>query len=364
MESNVEENKKGGNILDFLKGKVGKRQQNAVDSDIENDTPVAEREEEVKEESHEVTMPTAGIEDYEFDPSKLSPLTRYDFIELPSKGECYKHKKNTIPVRELTASDENLIASPNMYMNGQLIDTLLRRCILDKSFNVDEMCPGDRDAVVLWLRATAFGAEYNVTARKPGTDKSYTVEVDLSKLEYKPFDLKGDENGYFDYTFENGDTAKFKILSYKETQDLQNEIALQYVNQKKFDIYKKATEIRMNVDEIFKQELEDEPLSDAIDYILEWSSKDTEEVSEETLYSNFVTQNLINRTVSINGDDDKEHIENYINSLRLKESKNYREYLFKNLPGIDFSIEVPIPESDGGGSFSSFLRYDDTIFFE
>jgi hypothetical protein len=50
--------------------------------------------------------------------------------------------------------------------------------------------------------------------------------------------------------------------------------------------------------------------------------------------------------------------------MRMSDAKKYREYMFDNSPGVDFSFEVQIPESDGGGSVSSFLAYDDTIFLE
>jgi hypothetical protein len=298
----------------------------------------------------------------EFDPSTVNPLTRYDIIELPSHGECYAHKKGRIPVRELTASDENLIASPNMYANGQLIETILRRCILDKNFNVDEMCTGDRDAVVMWLRATAYGPEYNVSAVNPDNGKTYKSTINLSDFQFKPFDLKGDENGYFDYTFENGDVAKFKVLSFKETLQLQEDIAFQYVDQKKYIVHQRMIEIKRQVTEIFRQELADETLNDAIDYIYEWSNGVDKEVFEENIYGDFVTKNLIERTMSINGNDDRDYITEYVNSLRLSESRKYREYIFEHIPGIDFSYTIEIPESEGGGSINSFFQYEDTIF--
>lgn len=298
----------------------------------------------------------------EFDPLTVNPLTRYDIIELPSHGECYAHKKGRIPVRELTASDENLIASPNMYANGQLIETILRRCILDKNFNVDEMCTGDRDAVVMWLRATAYGPEYNVSAVNPDNGKTYKSTINLSDFQFKVFDLKGDENGYFDYTFENGDVAKFKILSFKETNKLQEDIALQYINQKKYTVYQKIKDIKYQVDEVFKNETGDEILNDAIDYIYDWANNDSLIKDENTLYSNFMTSSLTKRTISINGIEDSEYIENYINELRIAESKKYREYIFSHNPGIDFSITMEIPESDGGGSFESTFQYGETIF--
>lgn len=298
----------------------------------------------------------------EFDPSTVSPLTRYDIIELPSHGECYKNKKGRIPVRELTASDENLIASPNMYANGQLIETILRRCILDKNFNVDEMCTGDRDAVVMWLRATAYGPEYNVSAVNPDNGKTYKSTINLSDFQFKPFDLKGDENGYFDYTFDNGDVAKFKVLSFKETNKLQEEIALKYIDQKKYIVYQKINDIKYQVDEVFKNETGDETLNDAIDYIYEWANNDAVIKDEDTLYSNFMTDSLIKRTVSINGIEDMDTISEYINGLRISDARKYREFIFKNIPGIDFSISMEIPESDGGGSFESTFQYGETIF--
>jgi len=307
---------------------------------------------------------TENIEYPEFDPSTLNPLTRFDIIELPSKGECYASKKGRIPVRELTAADENLIASPNMYANGQLIETILRRCILDKNFSVEDMCAGDRDAVVLWLRATAFGPEYKISGINPTNGKKYDATINLGDFKYKEFNLKGDENGCFDYTFENGDVAKFKILSFKENQEVQEEIALQYIDNKKYIVHQRISEIKRQVDEIFKQELADETLNDAIDYIEEWSDKIDAEGFENNAYGEFVTRSMVKRTVSINGNTDRKYIEEYVGNMRMSDAKKYREYMFENSPGVDFSFEVQIPESDGGGSVSSFLAYDDTIFLE
>ena len=48
--------------------------------------------------------------------------------------------------------------------------------------------------------------------------------------------------------------------------------------------------------------------------------------------------------------------------MRAKESMDYRNYFVDNKPGVDFKFDVNIPESDGGGSFATFLRIDDTIF--
>ena len=139
---------------------------------------------------------------YSFDVSSIPDYVQYDVIPLPSKGECYKHKKSRIPVAYLTAADENIIASPNMYRDGKLIDIILKRKILDKDIVVEELTSGDRDAITLWLRATAYGAEYPITATDPLTRKQVDAVVDLAKFNYFDFNLKGDEDGLF--TFEIG----------------------------------------------------------------------------------------------------------------------------------------------------------------
>lgn len=61
---------------------------------------------------------------------------QYEWVELPSKGECYPHKKGKVPVAYLTAADENIIVSKELRSKRKISDTLLERKILDKSFNV------------------------------------------------------------------------------------------------------------------------------------------------------------------------------------------------------------------------------------
>ncbi len=48
--------------------------------------------------------------------------------------------------------------------------------------------------------------------------------------------------------------------------------------------------------------------------------------------------------------------------MRAGESKKYREYVKDNMPGVDFRVKIEIPEVDGGGSFTTFLSYDNGIF--
>lgn len=79
-------------------------------------------------------------------------------------------------------------------------------------------------------------------------------------------------------------------------------------------------------------------------------------------YEEAITEQMIAYTMSINGNDDKEYIKNYILNMRSGEAFAYRKYVINNKPGVNFKITVNVPESDGGGSFETFLSFDDTIF--
>ena len=105
--------------------------------------------------------------------------SQYEWVELPSKGECYPHKKGKVPVAYLTAADENIIVSKELRSKRKVSDTLLERKILDKSFRVKEFCIGDRDAILLWLRKTGYGNEYKVIeVGEDGKNKETVIDLD------------------------------------------------------------------------------------------------------------------------------------------------------------------------------------------
>jgi hypothetical protein len=66
--------------------------------------------------------------------------------------------------------------------------------------------------------------------------------------------------------------------------------------------------------------------------------------------------------VSVNGNGDKKFISQYVRNMGAKDSLMLRRYILENEPGIDFSITVERPLSLGGGSFDTFLEWDDSIF--
>ena len=302
---------------------------------------------------------------YDFDFSNIPNWVQYDVLPLPSNGMCYPVTSplrcGRIPVAYLTAADENIIASPNVYRDGKLLDIILERKILDKRINVSDLSSGDRDAIILWLRATSYGEDFPISTTNPKTGKRYNVTIKLSQFGYNDFDLESDENGLFTYTTSNGDEIKFKFFTNEDEEELKNIITSQVTDTNKIDVLKNLNYITETLNRIEFSDEEKSMLVEDIDEIKDIVGTDISEVDED-VYPSTITEQMIMHTVSVNGNSDREFIKNYVENMRAKESMDYRNYFVDNKPGVDFNFNVNIPESDGGGSFATFLRIDDTIF--
>ena len=290
-----------------------------------------------------------------------NPLASYDIIPLPSKGECYPNKQGRIAVSYLTAMDENIIVSPNLYRDNMVLDVLLKEKIRDPEIDPDDLLDGDRDAIILFLRASAYGNMYSVTTTDPETKKPFDTKIDLSKLKFKDFNLVGDENGYFEYELPISKAKiKFKFLTHKD-----------YVNLAKLDSAEmdamKKTEMKKYNDRLVEYFEEDEKLTvaerkeinHAIQKLSDWEKKYE---GDETMFSHRATNELEMQIVSVNGNTDRNFIHEYLGKMPIKDSTSLRRYIQKNTPGVDYNFEIEKPESLGGGSMNVFLQFDQFIF--
>lgn len=287
----------------------------------------------------------------------------YDVIPLPSKGEGYPSKIDRLPVSYLTAYDENLITSPNLYRDGLVIDFLLKNKIMTDDINVDDLLSGDADAVILFLRATSYGTEFPIIVRDPESGEQIDAMVDLSKLKAKEFNLVGDENGWFEYeTPLRHDKIKFRYMTRKQEKQLKKMVELEGYGTRAKTIQNIRNEI---IDAV---SVENEMLTDAnksdirkcLNVLKDWSEK--LEKKNDSSFNKIVTNNLLMQIMEVNGNQDREYIRNFINNMPARDSLMLRRYINDNLPGINFEVEVERPESLGGGSFKTFLNWDDSVF--
>ncbi len=288
---------------------------------------------------------------------------QYDIISLPSNGECYKNKIGRVPVSFLTAYDENIIMSPNLYRDGLVIDYLLNNKVVNKDINVEDLVSGDVDAIVLFLRATSYGVDFPVVVSDPDTGKEIETTIDLTKIKTKEFKLKGDENGHFSYTLpKSGMEVKFKYLTRKEENDLKLLSKIESEGESVLEL-RGANRI---INELLKSDSTLEPkdksvILDATRKIEEWAKKIEGDNSNK--FKKIITNRMEMQIVAINGNYDREYIRKAIYSMPASDSFKLRRYIFDNEPGLDFEVDIQRPESLGGGSFKTFLEWNDTVFF-
>jgi len=227
---------------------------------------------------------------------KIDPSISYDVVELPSRGIMYPNKKKSVKVAYLTAADENILSSPNLIATNKIVDELLKRKILDKDFNADDLMEEDRQAILIFLRNTAFGTEYTLHLTDPKTNEKFDIVIDLSTLKFKDFKLTEDENGEFPYFLKkSGVNITFKFLSQKQEKEL---------------------------DEIEKS----------------WNGIGVAPV---------MTKRLEMMIKSINGNKDMMMIHQFVeNKMPIKDSQDFRKYVNENKPGINLRQEVKAPSGE------------------
>lgn len=218
----------------------------------------------------------------------------HDVVPLPSQGIFYKNKKKSVKVGYLTAQDENLLTSSNMDA-GQIITTLLRTKIYEPEFKIDEMLAGDVEAVLLFLRNTAFGTNYSLRIIDPGTMKPFDVTLDLGEMNIKENNLNPDSNGHIETILPvSGDVVKLKFLTYGE--------------------------------------------ENAIDAEMEKYPKN--------MITPKITKKLETQIVSINGNSDRLLITQYVQTMPIKDSKYIRKFLLESEPSLDLKKTVKAPSGE------------------
>lgn len=219
----------------------------------------------------------------------------HDLVTLPSQGIFYKSKKKAVKVGYLTASDENLLVSANMNNGGNMILNLLRNKIYEPDLKPNELLESDIEAILIFLRNTAFGPEYTVNLTDPKTDKSFNVNLILDELDIKKTKDKPDENGLFTTTLPKTNvTVKLKPLTYGESIEL-DKMAEQY------------------------------PMGRVVPKI---------------------TWRLNKLIQEINGDSDKGNIALFVESLPIADSKYIRNYIKDNQPSLDLTKTVQAPSGE------------------
>ena len=342
-------------MFDMLKANEEDNRINTVSEENDSKKIDTVDEEQVMSQSETVDSEKTNFND-------VDPSLQYDVIQLPSNGQCYKSKIDRVPVAYLTAYDENIITSPNLYKDGLVIDFLLKNKIVNKDINVDDLVSGDADAIILFLRATSYGPDFPIVVQDPETGEQIETSVDLTTLKPKEFKLKGDENGHFEFvTPLRKDTIKFRYLTRGQERKLKQVTELEGYGTKSHMLERERELLlaALSNDKVLN-ESERKSIRAAINTMKNWSKRLNDLNDSE--YTKIMTNNMQLQVVAVNGNYDREYVRKYVNAMPARDSLALRKYINNNMPGIDFNIEIQRPESLGGGSFKTFLNWDDSVF--
>jgi hypothetical protein len=217
----------------------------------------------------------------------------HDVIKLPSKGLFYKPKRESIKVGYLTASDENILMSENN--RDGIIKSLLRQKIYEPGFSVEQLLDCDVQAILIFLRNTAFGYEYNFNIVDPMTMKKFDATILLDEIDYIDSLHKPDENGLFSYKLPKSNVdVKIKLLTIGD---------------------------QLQLDKIKEQ-------------------------YPQNMVAPVATKKLELHIEEMNGDKDKGKISQFILQMPIADSKSLRKFITECEPKLDLKREIIAPSGE------------------
>ena len=170
-----------------------------------------------------------------------------EIIDLPSKGLLYPlghplHGKDTIEVKQMTAKEEDILTSRSLLQKGVALDRVLSSIIIDKSINADTLLVGDRNALIIAARISAYGNEYNtkVTCPACGTSQEYNFDLNeqnvYSGYDAQEFITEASSNGTFTTKLpRTGLDIGFKVLTGADERRLIEGVEMDRKNKKRHE---------------------------------------------------------------------------------------------------------------------------------
>jgi hypothetical protein len=197
----------------------------------------------------------------------------------------------------LTAADENIISSIDRKktINESIVLPLLRNRLYERDLRPEELLEGDTEAILIFLRNTSFGSEYNVSAVDPQTGEYFTAVIDLSELNIIKPKQEPNQEGYFEVELPvSKHKVKLKLLTMGDKLEIERIIS-SYPSERNAPV---------------------------------------------------VTTRLIKNIVELNGSTDRVKISTFVEQMPIKDSKFVRNFLIENEPRLDLSKEIIAPSGE------------------
>lgn len=260
-------------------------------------------------------MPTFNPANFERTMSKETDpdlMTSYEIVKFPSKGMFYQNGVSEVNVEYMTSKDEDLLTTPSLIESGTVIDILLKRKVKSANITPEDLLPGDRNAIILFLRTSSYGADYSVQVSDPRTNIPFKTIVDLNKLIHKEIKELPDQFGYF---------------------------------QVELPMRKKIATIRL--------------LTSGEDNLLFKKAEAYKEASGAE-YTEYSTMKLKASIIAINEKTDRSYIDKFVDAMPALDAVKIRRKLIDVSPDVDMAYEFTAKD---GYKFNATLSVGIDFFF-
>lgn len=225
----------------------------------------------------------------------------FESVPLPSSGIVYPqgsslHNKKSLDIRVMTAREEDILTSRALIKKGTVITELLKSCLMDKSIDVQQMISGDRNALMVSLRITGYGAQYPAEIECGECGHKFENDFNLAQLPIKRLEIDPIAPGENVFAYKlplSGKTVYFKFLTGEDEE----EINIVQEKMKKLG----------------------------------------------TMRDTFVTSRLKKSIVKVDDVTDKAQISRFVDGMRAGDSKGLRRYMDKHEPGMVMKQDAVCP---------------------
>jgi hypothetical protein len=218
-------------------------------------------------------------------------------VPLPSNGKIYPQNsglfnRELVQIKAMTAQEEDILMSRALIKEGTVLTHLINSCLIDKSINSKDLIAGDRNALLVAIRITGYGADYRVEVSCPECNTKQTSAFDLSDLDIKRLTIEPITPGtnQFEYTLPvSKKRVIFKFMTGRDEEEQST--------------------------------------------ILERRRKAMPDIQIDTI----ITSRLEFAILSIENVQDRNKTNTFIKSMPALDSRSLRNYISDNEPGIDMT---------------------------
>lgn len=157
------------------------------------------------------------------------------WVPLPSRGRVYPknhplHGLEKVEIKAMTVREEDLLMSTPLIQKGTVITELVRSCLLQKNLPVEDLLSGDRNALMVAIRITGYGAEYQIPVKCANDACGFLTEnaqIDLGDLPLRFLELDPVRPGENRFGFTLPVSKKhveFKFLTVGEEEEILHEM--------------------------------------------------------------------------------------------------------------------------------------------